>query len=249
MADWGMKISRAGYGVGTCSDNQMLFSSSFPTPTIDLQGTVSTSGNETIVSHNYGYFPVFFCSTRPSGYAVRVNDDGILCGTASLRANDSERTNAYYVMQRDITETYTADEIATADATSGTYSADWGFKVSEDGHGVGTADVDDLVSFSGASSAGQAIRHQTIHKTGTASATNGGTTTIAHGLGYSPLFFAWRKKGTEYALLELEYEVQEDPTNVVVDQIAFCNTTNLLVKNDTGSNFEFSYLIFKDPLI
>lgn len=72
MSDYGLKISRDGYNVLTCTDKQLSYSSKFPTFTVKTSGTINvvlssgyTRKRET-VSHGLGYTPAFVAYGKKS---------------------------------------------------------------------------------------------------------------------------------------------------------------------------------------
>ena len=58
---WGIKISKPGYDVKTCTDDQLGMSSEFNTLKTAKTGT--TSGN---VAHGLSYIPIYFCMSKIS---------------------------------------------------------------------------------------------------------------------------------------------------------------------------------------
>lgn len=64
--DYGIRISKSGYDVKTCTDEQCVLSNSFFNQIIHKKGNQSyTSGYR--ISHNLGYIPNFMTFSRPSG--------------------------------------------------------------------------------------------------------------------------------------------------------------------------------------
>ncbi len=71
MADWGMKVSPDGIGVGTCADKDLVMSSSFNMLKTAIVGT--TNGT---IAHGLGYPPFFFTTSKDfSGNYTLVGDD------------------------------------------------------------------------------------------------------------------------------------------------------------------------------
>lgn len=257
MSDYGMKVSRAGYDVKTCADNEVLFSSSFPLLVEQFSGTYLCTDNNphTVFSHNLGYVPAFFCVCRSESNERIWFDDVnyVKMGTADLRiiANNNQTNLSYFIFNRNIEEVYNPTDIYTTPTSQGTYSADWGFKVTKDGKDISSTALDDYTSFSGASIAGYPVRHQIIHKSGTSSVNNTSTTAISHGLGYKPMFAVYVKSNNEYYLDQTEYEAYIDGDKVAVKTTwrTYCDANNLYVYNNTGANLNFAFLILKDPLL
>jgi len=64
MADYGIKVSKAGYNVNTASNKDLILTSQYPFLKAYAQGSFSLSitgpGTYTTnIYHNFGYFPVF----------------------------------------------------------------------------------------------------------------------------------------------------------------------------------------------
>jgi len=76
MANYGAKVSQAGYDVKTATDRQLVFSSAFNTAKIVLAGSTTESGNAwqtktKEITHSLGYVPlwlVFYKSSAGTYY-------------------------------------------------------------------------------------------------------------------------------------------------------------------------------------
>ena len=60
MGDYGMKVSKAGFDVKTCDDDDLVFSSKFNQLKRKASGTATTSGSDIQVAHGLGYKPIYF---------------------------------------------------------------------------------------------------------------------------------------------------------------------------------------------
>jgi hypothetical protein len=58
MADYGIKVTEAGYDVASATDLQMILKSDYTLLKVAFSGSVSTTGSVEI-SHNLGYRPQF----------------------------------------------------------------------------------------------------------------------------------------------------------------------------------------------
>ena len=244
MSDWGIKVSRAGYPVETAADNQLLFSSSFPSTIVVASGTLANGGTYT---HNLGYAPVFFYLVVGS-LDVEFFNNSVTVDTTKLY-NSSGGTIYYYLIGRDIRTTLSGRNINTTAASQSTINQDYGFKVSQAGYSVETATLAQLVTFSGASAAGQAVRQLLIHQSGYQDNIASGTTVnFSHSLGYVPLFLSfWRKNGTAaYQLEFLDYVVNANYT-VTFNLQASSSSSQISITNNEGYAIDFGYVIFKDP--
>lgn len=123
--------------------------------------------------------------------------------------------------------------------------ADWGLKVSQDGAGVGTADVQQL-SFTSQyfllKVHAQGSTSLTVTSTGTAQ-----TGTIPHNLGYVPAYIVWASvRDSTY-----RYTTPAFPVTVVEPTWARIDGTNLIVggvsnSGTTSYTANYYYYIFKD---
>ena len=252
MANYGIKVSRAGYDVKTCSDHQMLFSSSFETLSVIDSGfdTVSGSSNETLWTNNLSYTPAFYCISRNDGQeSLYWGSKEVRMDSNELKWYGSDDSNlAWFIFNRPINVSYTAPDVDTNDDTQGSYSTNYGFKVSKTGEDVTTAGLDDLNCFSGASAANQPVRNQIVHKSGEIRVLNGDTESVAHGLGYRPMVHVWEEGSTGiWTPRVLTYEVVGPPISVNFIRRVYSDDTNIYIYNLTGGDHDYAYLILKDP--
>ena len=67
-SDYGLKVSKDGYDVKTCTDDQLVFSSSYFSDLINIQGSdLPSSTGITTVSHGLGYSPDFLAFRQKTG--------------------------------------------------------------------------------------------------------------------------------------------------------------------------------------
>ena len=71
MADWGFKVSQAGFDVKTCADKDLIMSSSFNALKVKTVG----SGSSTTVAHGLGYIPIVFTTQTVGGKQTIIGDD------------------------------------------------------------------------------------------------------------------------------------------------------------------------------
>ena len=154
-------------------------------------------------------------------------------------------TITFFLFNANIETAYTASIVDSSDDVQGAINNDYGFKVSKEGSDVTTAGLADLQSFSGSSLADIPVRHQIIHKIGTGSVNNGNLFTVAHGLGYQPMFLFYTKHGSDGYFCNL---IHHDGT--LTEKVrTYADGTNIYFKNDTGATLDLAYVIFKDPLL
>lgn len=115
--------------------------------------------------------------------------------------------------------------------------ADYGIKVMRDGYDVttGISSPTDIQKFALLSSV-NLLKIKQVGKTSIAAA---GTTNIAHGLAYKPLFWCFFVNAA--SKMQPAYHRQEE------DGVAYVDSTNLVLNNRGGSTHEFYYYIFYDP--
>jgi hypothetical protein len=244
MSDIGMKVSQAGYPADTCSDEQLLFSSSFPAMPVLFTGTLGIGNSFT---HNLGYYPAYCIQYNTTDTAS--NPVAYFTGSdVTTTTLDNEIYNAsigYTIFARNLLTNYTAPIINTTAAIQ-TINHDYGYKVSKDGQEVTTATLQNLTSFSGASLAGYGVRQWIVHQSGYGTINNGDTVNIGHSLGYTPMFlFYWGVVGSnKYTLGTAIYNLIGG-ANVIFQ--ATINSSQLSIINNEGNNFNYAYIIFKDP--
>lgn len=59
MADWGIRVSKPGFDVGTCADYDLVMSSSF-----NLLKTKSVGTTAGTVAHGLSYVPIYMSCTK-----------------------------------------------------------------------------------------------------------------------------------------------------------------------------------------
>ena len=69
MADYGFKVTLAGYDVSEATDEQIAFSSKYKLSKIKIQGSITVTGTPSnyitnSVTHGLGYCPAFLCWVR-----------------------------------------------------------------------------------------------------------------------------------------------------------------------------------------
>ena len=101
--DYGFRISKPGYDVKTCTDEQCVLSSSFFNAIVHKKGIqVYTSGYT--ISHNLGYIPGYFAFVKESGTSyITANQYSQYISSTTLTFDSSEIPNAtfYYIIFKD----------------------------------------------------------------------------------------------------------------------------------------------------
>jgi hypothetical protein len=238
--DYGVEVSRAGYNIDTASDKQLAFSSQWPLLPIEAEGTYSiASGSQTytIYNHDLDYVPVFMC-WEESGGQVQTMDASfrnVYADTDNLVYDGwapSAFTLHYKVFRRELLKNYTAETINSTDATE-TDSGDFGLVVSLPGKDISSTDKRDFCIRSD-------VRQLMIHKTGYTT-TPSATETITHNLGYKPMYWIFHENTERNSAGQWSLSQETD------DFVASATTTQLLWTLFTAQ-FNWAYLIFKDPV-
>jgi hypothetical protein len=97
MEDYGIKVSKEGYDVRTCSDDQLVMSSTFNLLKTKATGVKTPAGD---IAHGLSYVPIFF-TTRPfatsGGHYSLIGDDFSTCDATNLTTlADNTRYYIFY---------------------------------------------------------------------------------------------------------------------------------------------------------
>lgn len=95
MADWGMKVSKAGEDVLTCADDELMMSSEFNQFKIAAVGSTSTT-----YAHGLAYVPAFFSSSQVSATQYGIVGQNFFSGipyTDGTNFNANGGTTKYYL--------------------------------------------------------------------------------------------------------------------------------------------------------
>jgi hypothetical protein len=110
--DYGIRISKDGYDVKTCTDEQCVLSSSFFNNIVHKKGTVnsviSPPGSATTVSHNLGYVPNFLAFIKYDGNSYMEYDGRFMTSSSTkITLNPLEQggdNTYYYIIFKDKVE-------------------------------------------------------------------------------------------------------------------------------------------------
>jgi len=100
MGNWGMRVSKEGYDVLTCSDKDLVMSSNFNLLKSKAVGTTAGS-----VAHGLSYIPVFFAmeTDGTTGTFVGSGSSGSVTSYAdSTYIHASFYTTKYYIFYSEI---------------------------------------------------------------------------------------------------------------------------------------------------
>ena len=97
--DYGFRISKPGYDVKTCTDEQCVLSSSFFTNIIHMKGAVAGTADPIVVTHGLGYIPSFLSYLKPTGKTFyTLANEFISVNTNTLDSYPNEGDVLYYVI-------------------------------------------------------------------------------------------------------------------------------------------------------
>lgn len=192
MADYGSAASISGFDVKVAQDYLLSYNSSWPLLKIDSTGQFGGT-----VTHNLGY-PPFFLMATSTGQVDQSSYDFSVSSTVLSRVSGSG-TPRYYICRLPLNQNYTAPIIA-GDSTQNITNTDYGIKVSKPGKSISSTDLRDFSLHSG-------TRSPMVQKVDNGAMTNTGgglgyERTVAHGLSYTPLAFAFILPGTNSLSLE-----------------------------------------------
>lgn len=264
MPDYGAKVSRRGFDVNTASDRQLLWSSAFQALKIVDRFNVNftADGSEKVIyTHNLGYKPMFFI--YGSGGAILWHKKRIATDTTAFKwfpnriptslPINTDATARVLIFGTEFGEVFNAPNIDIGDTATAPYG-DFGIKVSRDGFDVKTAALNDLVFSSGGTLAGQAVHQQIVHKYGLISNKRGqDVQTIAHGLGYAPMFSVFVRYRTLGGSAKNYWSmVMPQWTEPIADKYSdsWTDTNNIYFYDWTqgmNARVDYAWYILKDP--
>lgn len=144
-ADYGIKISKAGYDALTAADNDLLFNSSWPSAQIAMVRTVNaTSDNYTTVPHGLGFPPVAFV-VGGTGYknlmfGCHVDDTNVYVETGFFGFDES--TLLVYDIDISIDVEYPFTDVQSLNTE---YNPDYGIKMVKEGLDIDSTDLRDYI--------------------------------------------------------------------------------------------------------
>jgi len=244
---YGAKASQKGYDVKTCADQELLYSSEWPTLKIAYSGYyyIPSGSTENIVVKEFdlGYTPAFLTFfkmsfpsgvTRSSGGQLRINDSSL----ATHKTPTSYEEGFYYIFYHDLTSSFEAPIYNTTPTIPKESEDDTnhGIKVALPGKSVESTDYRDFAIHSD-------CFMMNIHKAGFVPYNNETppfVETIEHNLGYAP-FCLILADGIQYGLSGY-YRTQSTLTDF---QGFGINDEYLTIDTLWGNT---AYIIFKDKI-
>jgi len=246
---YGAKVSRRGFDVKTCADNELLFSSSFPLLKMHSTGTYTVPGSvgtQDLTTHILGYVPlytIYYVNSGGesefdpnSGNYVTADTSRLYIDTdyATTNSISEVRWTIYYL---DLFSPVDYGSIKTTSTSRGGYS-DYGIKATKEGADVSSTDKRDF-------SLDSSMRSIIVHSVINCSYVDPGGLPgpQAHNLGYPPFYLAYEKYDSDS--LTRQIVIVDGPFNAVTD-------TDIILFATGGSygatNSTLSFVVFKDPI-
>lgn len=247
MSEYIAKISQDGYNVDTCSDDQLLFSSEWPTLQIlyegEFTGPTSITGTTLIFAHNLGYFPAFMVIDKDTGgillmeaYITRSN---LMWGGG----NYANKNLHFYIFNWNL-ETNYLSTIKNINQQIRMDNDEYIISISENGADAISGELKNLVINSSG-------RTPMIHQSGFGTHPAAGYATISHNLGYIPMFLVYVDEGeihpggvTGY-YLNRSYKLLSSSGSIL--SINHISKSELIISG-SAIPIKYAYLIFKDPI-
>lgn len=193
---YGARVSRAGFNASTCADFETALDSRYPNLKIAFQGAFTTTNsvsNQTIVTHNLGYAPVFWLYVKDkygtnnitlatTGYSqfFKINGTDLIYNGGLADVIEIY----YYIFYQRIDQNITYNTISNTPTTPSGSSNAYGIKVSKSGFDVKTTAPKNLAWSSEYPS-------PIIQKMDTGTLTSAVEKTVSHGLNYYPQYFLY----------------------------------------------------------
>jgi len=256
---FGAKVSRQGFDVRTCADQELLYSSEFPLLKLHESGTytiVNGAGVTTMVTHNLGYFPVFtIFNDSKADIGVNTNTSSfksygkdVYWATTSALVIDNDiayaygaRTIRYNIYRQDMFTAVDYGSILTTASTKGA-TDNFGIKVAKEGKSINSSDYRDFAIHSSLRSL--LINKVIVHDHTFDSTPSSPLFTEAHGLTYPPLFLSFEKMDIDDAKAFSIYSAD--------GPFFAADNTNINAYSTAGqynsSDSLISFVVFKDPI-
>lgn len=100
MGDWGMRVSKEGFDVKTCADEDLIMSSSFNMLKTKVIGTTAGS-----IAHGLAYVPAFMANEQfgtTAGFVGQVLNGPVFMDSTYFYANASGTVHYYIFYQQSV---------------------------------------------------------------------------------------------------------------------------------------------------
>jgi hypothetical protein len=256
--DYGMAVSQRGYDVKTCADRFLLYSSAFQT--LKIHSIVKVTGTLPItITHNLGhYVPFEVIAHNAPEWAYQAwkripFSDGFFYNSCTAKGYtdriviengeyDPEASNSYTVIIYLDDFATVAEKVVNTGTTLGSYSEDYGFRVSKAGY-----DVKTCTDLECAFSSKQGFS-EIVHKKGI-NTERSGQCQVSHNQGVPLKFLAFQKKTSESFITPC---IRRGRSTLTFDG-SYIDSSNLTMGVDLGdgnfsNDYDFYYIMFKNRL-
>lgn len=247
----GIKVSRVGFDVNTCADNELLFSSDFPLLKMSSTGTYTVSadvGAVTLETHGLGYYPAYtiYYTTDgltnqldpSSGFYITCDNDKLYLDTTVAFGNGIQEIQ-WTIYRQDLFSIVDYGSLNTTPTSQGV-TDDYGIIVSKSGAGILTGDPRQLAIDSRKRSL---IIHQVDNVEFISGTVYPDIPSVTHNLGYPPLYFSYEKYESDG--LVRQWSDVGGPFNGASDTEIILYTTGAA---GVPTNATVSFIVFKDPI-
>lgn len=152
--DFGIKVSLPGFNAETAADQNLYFSSSWPSLKIDdaLSGTMTLQGDPSldVITHNLNYPPFPLIFSKANGFAPGYINS-IDSSTVNIAGPKGDEIQ-YYITRNPLNINFLAPNISLAEVQQGTNHQDFGIKFTKPGKESISTDLRDYTIHSGTKS-------------------------------------------------------------------------------------------------
>lgn len=245
MGDFGAKLSQAGYDVNNAGDQDLLFSSSFPTLKEEKTGYytgVNNNQDVLIYEHNLGYVPFILVQINKGSGSEMVSDNTWFWDENKLYTRDATTYKYKWTIYRlPIYQKFASNTDQESSISPGAISKDFGIKFAKEGKRLDSTDLRDFTIHSRG-------RTPLIHSVDVKDWHTGDTKHESrHILSYIPLSFAFTQSGVNtFPPYGKTYQVFPNPqSNPGVGR----DVGTVFITSDPTTSLKTSIVILKDPFI
>lgn len=252
---YGIKVSQAGYSVGTAADQNLLFSSSWPVLKIGFTDSVAVPAGETVtIPHHLGYPPLFFSQCLDVTLFNTSIQTTVDSTNLYLISGASDTiTVRYYICRNPLNTNYQAiDNSSVQTASTVTYDPNFGIKITKPNKDMSSTDLRDYTVHSGTRSIMvEAIVSGSI--TNAPPLPGGGVNTIFYksNLPYNALFFGyWSPDGETWYFLSGFNQTGPKMTRATATEESYKELIWIVPGNLGTYPVQYGSLyVFKDPFL
>ena len=245
MGDFGAKLSQAGFDVNTAGNQDLLFSSSFPTLKEEKTGTyigVNNNSDVLIYEHNLGYVPFFLVQVNKGSGSEMISDNTWFVDENKIYTRDATNYKYRWTIYRlPLYQEFFSEPTQQESITQGGFDPDFGMKFAKEGKDLDSTDLRNFTIHSRA-------RTPLVHSVSVKEWHTGDTQhTVQHGLTYVPLAFGFTQSGVNtFPPYGKTYQVFPSPqANPGIGR----GIDSVLIGSDPITSAKTSIVILKDPFI